>query len=109
MQVQLHDNLATPSHRRDRFIVDRLEERLDRYSTRIHRTVVSLSETGADSGIPETRCRIAANLGSLGMVVATADDDGVHQAFSGALRQITRSIQRRIERRSNRQRPERSR
>lgn len=109
MQVQLHDNLATPSDRRDRFIVDRLEERLDRYSTRIHRTVVSLSETGTEHGQPATCCRIAANLGALGMVVATSNDDGVHQAFSGALRQITRSIQRRIDRRSNRQRPERPR
>lgn len=109
MQVQLHDNLATPSQRRDRFILDRLEERLDRYSTRIHRTVVSISESGAQRGQSETCCRIAANLGPLGMVVATTNDGGVHQAFSGALRQVTRGIQRRISRRTHSQRPEKAR
>lgn len=106
MQVQLHDNLATPSQRRDRFILDRLEERLDRYSTRIHRTVISLSESGVEHGQSETCCRISANLGALGMVVATSNDGGVHQAFSGALRQVTRGIQQRINRRIHRQRPE---
>lgn len=105
MQVQLHDNLSAQRQGRERFILDRLGERLDRYSSRVHRTVISLTETGADRGHPGTRCRIAANLGPLGVVVATSDDEGVHQAFSGALRQVTRGIQRRIERRVHNQRP----
>ena len=105
MQVQLHDSLSTQSSGRERFILDRLEERLDRYGNRVQRTVVSLSETGKEHGHSKTRCRIAASLGPLGTVVGTSDDDGVHQALSGALKQVTRGIQRRIERRVQFQRP----
>ncbi len=105
MQVQLHDSLSTQSSGRERFILDRLGERLDRYANRVQRTTVSLSETGKERGHSETRCRISASLGPLGTVVVTSEDDGVHQAFSGALKQVTRGIQRRIERRVQFQRP----
>lgn len=100
MQVLVHDNVTDSNQRRERFILDRLEQHVDHFSNRIHRLVVSLTENG--HGPAETRCHIAANLGSLGTVVVDARKQNVHQAVSGAVRQLTRSIGRRVNRRSDR-------
>ncbi len=100
MQVLVHDNVMKSNQRRERFILDRIEQQLDHFSNRIHRLVISLTECG--HGPIETRCHIAANLGSLGTVVVDARKQNVHEAVSNALRSLTRSVGRRVERRSDR-------
>ena len=100
MQVFVHDNVMNRNQRRERFILDRIEQHLDHFSNRIHRLVVSLTEDG--HGPVETRCHIAASLGSLGTVVVDARKQNVHEAVSGAIRQLTRGIGRRVERRAAR-------
>ena len=98
MQILVHDNVTNSNQRRERFILDRIEQQLDHFSDRIHRLVVSLKEDGPLG----TRCHIAASLGSLGTVVVDARKSTVHQAVSGAVRQLTRGIGRRVKRRSDR-------
>ncbi len=98
MQVLVHDNVMNSNQRRERFILDRVEQQLDHFSHRIHRLVISLTETG--HGPVETRCHIAASLGSLGTVVVDARKQNVHEAVSNAAKLLTRSIGRRIGRRS---------
>ncbi|MBI1312213.1 hypothetical protein GC176_13060 [bacterium] len=100
MQVLVHDNVLNSNQRRERFIMDRIEQQLEHFSSRIHRLVISLTESG--HGPVETRCHIAASLGPLGTVVVDARRQSVHEAVSGAVRQLTRSIGRRVERRVDR-------
>lgn len=100
MQVLVHDNAMNSNQRRERFILDRIEQHLDHFSSRIHRLVVSLTETG--HGPIEARCHIAANLGSLGTVVVDARKQNVHEAVSNAVKTLTRSVGRRVNRRSDR-------
>lgn len=100
MQVLVHDNVMNSNHRRERFVLDRIEQHLDHFSNRIHRLVVSLTEDG--HGPVEARCHIAASLGPLGTVVVDARKQTVHEAVSRAVQQLTRSIGRRIKRRTAR-------
>jgi ribosome-associated translation inhibitor RaiA len=102
MQILVHDNLSTHNSRREDFVLDRVERNLERFSTRVHRMIVSLSETGLQHGVTERRCHIAANLGPLGTVVATSTGEGVHQAVCNAVRQLSQGISRRIGKRMDR-------
>lgn len=102
MKVLVHDHLTHPNPRRERFIMERLEDRLDRFGSYVHRMVVSLDEDGHDQGTGELHCRISASLGTRGVVVADSREPGVHQAISGAIRQVTRGIERRLGRRQRR-------
>ncbi|MHC4878061.1 MAG: hypothetical protein ACYTGL_16525 [Planctomycetota bacterium] len=98
MQVLVHDNVMNSNQRRERFVLDRIEQHLDHFSGRIHRLVVSLKEDGPVA----TQCHISASLGSLGTVVVDTRKSSVHEAVSGAVRQLTRGISRRVKRRIDR-------
>lgn len=103
MQVKVHDNLAVANSRRERFIRDRVDECLARFSPRLHQVSVSLSEIGHHRGDnPDVCCRISASAGSLGDVAVTANSEITHQAISKSLKQLTRSLDRKIGKRRSR-------
>ncbi|MDA1162409.1 MAG: hypothetical protein O3B13_04855 [Planctomycetota bacterium] len=103
MQINVHDNLAVANSRRDRFIRDRVDECLSRFSPRLHQVSISLSEIGHHRGEnPDVSCRISASAGSLGDFAVTAHSEIVHQAIAQSLKQLTRAIDRKIGKRLSR-------
>lgn len=102
MYVQVHDSLSKISSRRDRYIQERLAQYLDRFGHSVRHAVVRLQEGRGRSAPAERQCHIAADLGPLGMVVADTRGTRLHGTISSAMRQMVRSIQRRIEKRQHR-------
>ncbi|MFT5091339.1 MAG: hypothetical protein ACI8P0_004306 [Planctomycetaceae bacterium] len=104
MQVNVHDNLAVANSRRERFIRDRADECLARFSPRLHQVSISLSEVGHHRGEnPDVCCRVSASAGSLGDFAVTAKSGIVHQAIVESLKNMTRALDRKIgKRRSKR-------
>lgn len=104
MQVNVHDNLAVANSRRERFIRDRADECLGRFSPRLHQVSISLSEVGHHRGEnPDVCCRVSASAGSLGDFAVTAQSGIVHQAIAESLKNMTRALDRKIgKRRSQR-------
>ena len=103
MQVNVHDNLAVANSRRERFIRDRADECLARFSPRLHQVSISLSEVGHHRGDnPDVCCRISASAGSLGDFAVTAKSGIVHQAIAESLKHLTRAIDRKIGKRRSR-------
>ncbi|NQV28283.1 MAG: hypothetical protein HQ518_28355 [Rhodopirellula sp.] len=103
MQVNIHDNLAVANSRRERFIRDRADECLSRFSPRLHQVSISLSEIGHHRGEnPDVCCRISASAGALGDFAVTAHSEITHQAIVQSLKQMTRAIDRKIGKRRSR-------
>lgn len=103
MQVKVHDNLAAANSRRERFIRDRVDQCLGRFSPRLHQVSVSLSEIGHHRGDgPDVCCRISASAGSLGDVAVTAQSEITHQAIARSLKQLVRALDRKIGKRRSR-------
>jgi hypothetical protein len=103
MQVNVHDNLAVANSRRERFIRDRVDECLGRFSPRLHQVSISLSEIGHHRGEnPDVRCRISASAGSLGDFAVAANSEIVHQAIAQSIKQLTRALDRKIGKRRSR-------
>ena len=103
MQVNVHDNLAVANSRRERFIRDRANECLGRFSPRLHQVSISLSEVGHHRGEnPDVCCRISASAGSLGDFAVTANSEITHQAIAQSLKQLTRTLDRKIGKRRSR-------
>jgi len=98
MNILIHDHLPEVNRRRDQFILDRLEQSLGRFQSRIGRLVVRLTGNG-ESGVPESCCHISASIGPLGTVVVNSRSSLMHEAIADAVRQTARAIQRRVERR----------
>lgn len=108
MRILIHDSLKSSSSRREAFIQERLTEALERFYPSVHRVDVSLSLEG-HNGTAQTHCHIAANLASLGNVVSdyrTGGDDAVHHSVSGALRSLTRGIEKKLGKRQSSRHPE---
>ncbi len=107
MRILIHDSLKSSSSRREAFIQERLTEALERFYPSIHRVDVSISLEG-HNGTAQTHCHIAANLASLGNVVSdyrTGGDDAVHHSVSGALRSLTRGIEKKLGKRQSSRHP----
>ena len=104
MQINVHDNLAVANSRRERFIRDRADECLARFSPRLHQVSISLSEIGHHRGEnPDVCCRISASAGSLGDFAVTAQSGITHQAIVESLKHLTRALDKKIgKRRSKR-------
>jgi hypothetical protein len=103
MQVNVHDNLAVANSRRERFIRDRADECLARFSPRLHQVSISLSEVGHHRGDnPDVCCRISASAGSLGDFAVTAQSGIIHQAIVESLKHLTRALDRKIGKRRSR-------
>jgi hypothetical protein len=104
MQVNVHDNLAVANSRRERFIRDRADECLGRFSPRLHQVSISLSEVGHHRGEnPDVCCRVSASAGSFGDFAVTAKSGIIHQAIVESLKNLTRALDRKIgKRRSKR-------
>lgn len=107
MRILIHDSSNTGSSRREAFIQERLTEALERFYPSIHRVDVSISLEG-HNGTAKTHCHIAANLASLGNVVSdyrTGGEDAVHHAVNGALRSLTRGIEKKLGKRQSSRHP----
>ena len=103
MQVNVHDNLLVSNSRRERFIRDRADECLARFSPRLHQVSISLSEVGHHRGEdPDVCCRISASAGTLGDFAVTAQSGIIHQAIVESLKHLTRALDRKIGKRRSR-------
>lgn len=101
MRVLVHDSLSKISRHRERFIVGRLEQQLERFTHAVRRMCVRLEESGP-TGQMERHCHIAVDLGSMGDVVVDVRGGRLHPTLMGAIRQVTRNVQRRVDRRIDR-------
>lgn len=107
MRILIHDNLKSSSSRREAYLQELLTESLERFYPSVHRVDVSLALEGHDA-TAQTHCHIAANLASLGVVVAdfrTGGDDAVHHAVQGALKNLSRGIEKRLGKRQSGRHP----
>lgn len=103
MQVNVHDNLAVANSRRERFIRDRADECLARFSPRLHQVSISLSEVGHHRGDnPDICCRISASAGSLGDFAVSAESGIIHQAIAESMKNLTRALDKKIGKRRSR-------
>lgn len=95
MRIHVHDNVKTSHQSRTRYLTEQLTEMLERFDSAIHKVEVTLTREG-HNGAAVMHCHVAAELGSLGTIVADWRDRNEHHAFQGAAARLVRGISRRI-------------
>lgn len=92
VQVQIHTGKHVDA-KSDWFETEVLDS-LSRYGEQITRVEVHLSDQNAEkSGADDLRCTIDAHLAGLKTQAVTHSAANVHDAFSGALHKLTRSVE----------------
>lgn len=95
MRIHVHDNVKSSHQPRTGYLTEQLTEMLERFDSAIHKVEVTLTREG-HNGAAVMHCHVAAELGSLGTIVADWRDRNEHHAFQGATARLVRGISRRI-------------
>lgn len=95
MRVLVHDNVKVPHQLRADYLMEQVTDVLNRFGSSIGKVEVTLTLEG-HNGAAVTHCHVAADVGSLGIIVADRREQNEHHAFKGALARLVRGISRRI-------------
>jgi putative sigma-54 modulation protein len=97
MKIDIRSRGKLPDHLRAH-VERRVRFALGRFGHRIQRVTVSVADVNGPRGGVDLRCRVIADLGSLGRLTAEWADNSLTAAVDRAADRIARSVARTIER-----------